>query len=347
MPAQPSASSRAPFQYALLRVIPSLERGEAINAGVVVYCRPRRFLEARVSLDEGRLAALAPGADAEAIRERLDVMARVAAGDPTAGPIAVMEQSERFHWLAAPSSTVIQAGPVHTGLCDDPAGVVDRLFAQLVAPPDLGAMRRSYEQSALDEASLAPTWLEQFERWFAEAGQGEVWWEANAMIVSTAGADARPRGRTVLLKAVDQHGFVFFTNLRSIKGRQLAENGVASIVFPWLRQERQVLVSGRVELLPDAENDAYFHSRPRGSQLSAAISPQSDVVASRDELVALRDALDAQVGEDGAVPRPPHWGGVRVIPDAVEFWQGRPDRLHDRLRFRLDGAESVVERLAP
>ncbi|HWT93661.1 MAG TPA: pyridoxamine 5'-phosphate oxidase [Solirubrobacteraceae bacterium] len=347
MPAQPSTGSRAPFQYAVLRVIPSLERGEAMNAGVVVYCRPRRFLEARVSLDEGRLRALAPGADAEAIRERLDVLARVAAGDPSAGPIAAMEQSERFHWLAAPSSTVIQPGPVHTGLCDDPAGVVDRLFAQLVAPPDLGAMRQSYERSSLDLASLAPTWLEQFERWFGEVGRGELGWEPNAMVVSTADAAGRPSSRTVLLKGVDQHGFVFFTNLRSRKGRQLGENAVASIVFPWLRQERQVLVTGRVELLADAENDAYFASRPRGSQLSAAVSPQSEVIASRESLVAARDELERSLGDDGPVPRPPHWGGVRVIPETIEFWQGRRDRLHDRLRFRLDGAGWVVERLAP
>lgn len=354
MPAQRSTGSRAPFQYAVLRVIPSLERGEAINAGVVVFCRPRRYLAARVALDEARLAALAPGADVEAIRERLDVLERVAAGDETAGPIARMEQSERFHWLAAPSSTVIQPGPVHTGLCDAPDAVLDRLFTQLVAPPEgavappaLAQLRRTYARAALDEAALAETWLAQFTRWFDDAQAAGDGWEPNAMVVSTAGADGRPRGRTVLLKGVDQRGFVFFTNLRSIKGRQLAENGAASIVFPWLLQERQVLVSGRTELLPDAENDAYFHSRPRGSQLSAAISPQSEVVASRDELLALRAGLEAQVGEEGEVPRPPHWGGVRVIPDSVEFWQGRPDRLHDRLRFRLDGAAWVVERLAP
>lgn len=343
MPAQPSASSRAPFQYALLRVIPHIERGEAINAGIVVYCRPRRYLEARVSLDEGRLAALAPGADAEAIRERLDILQRVAAGDETAGPIARMEQSERFHWLAAPSSTVIQPGPVHTGLCDAPEAVLDKLFASLVAPPDLGEMRQSYERSELDEATLAPTWLEQFERWFGEVQRGELGWEPNAMVVATADAAGRPSSRTVLLKHLDQHGFVFFTNLRSRKGRQLAENPAASIVFPWLGQERQVLVTGTTELLSDGENDAYFASRPRGSQLSAVASPQSEVIASRAALLARR----AEVEAAGEVTRPPHWGGVRVVPDSIEFWQGRPDRLHDRLRFRREGEAWLVERLAP
>ena len=329
--------SRDAFQYALLRVVPHVERGETMNAGVVVFCRRRRFLAARVALDEGRLAVLAPGADPGPVRERLDVLARIAAGDEDAGPIARLDQSERFHWLAAPSSTVVQPGPVHTGLCEDPEALLDRLFASLVALPDLGGMRRSYEQASLGEEDLAPTWLEQFERWFAEMGDLR---ERNAMIVATGG----PSARTVLLKHVDQHGFVFFTNLRSRKGRELAELPRAAIVFPWGVHERQILVTGGVEYLSDAEGDAYFAERPRGSQLSAAVSPQSEVVGSRAELEEARAALDAGGGD---VARPPHWGGVRVVPDEVEFWQGRPDRLHDRLRFRRDGAAWVVERLAP
>ena len=332
-----SAPARSPFQYALLRVVPHVERGEAINAGIVVLCRPRRFLAARVSLDEGRLDALAPGVDPAPIRERLDFLARVAAGDDQAGPIARLELSERFHWIAAPSSTVVQAGPVHTGLCEDPPELLDRLFGALVALPDLGAMRRSYEQASLLESDLAPTWLEQFERWFAEMRGIR---ERNAMILATAG----PSARTVLLKAVDDRGFVFFTNLRSAKGRELAADPRAALVFPWFERERQVLVRGTTELLHDGENDAYFHERPRGSQLSAAVSPQSEVIAGREELERARDELDA-AGD--VVPRPARWGGVRVVPESVEFWQGRPDRLHDRLRFARRDGTWTVERLAP
>jgi pyridoxamine 5'-phosphate oxidase len=332
-----SAPPRDAFQYTLLRVVPHVERGEAINAGVVVFCRRRGFLDARVSLDEGRLDALAPGVDPAPIRERLDVLARVAAGEPDAGPIAALPQSERFHWLAAPSSTVVQPGPVHTGLCDDPRALLDRLFATLVALPDLHDMRRSYERAELLEPDLAPTWLEQFERWFAEVRDVR---ERNAMILATAG----PGARTVLLKEVDDRGFVFFTNLESAKGRELAAEPRAALVFPWFVVERQVLVRGTTELLDDAQNDAYFHARPRGSQLSAAVSPQSQVISGREELERAKAELDAAAAE---VPRPPHWGGVRVVPETVEFWQGRPDRLHDRLRFRREGEAWVVERLAP
>jgi pyridoxamine 5'-phosphate oxidase len=335
---------RSPFQYAVLRVVPNLERGEFVNAGVVVFCRQLRFLEARVSLDEGRLLALAPGTDTGPIRAQLEVLCAVAAGDEKAGAVARMEPSERFHWLVAPSSTVIQPGPVHTGLCDEPRALLDRLFKTLVMPP-LAAMRREYLAAELLEADLAPTWLEQFRRWFGEAAS--VVGEPNALVLATASAAGEPSARVVLLKGVDERGFTVFTNLASRKGREAAENPRACLVFPWIAMERQVVVTGSVAPVEDSESDAYFASRPRGAQLSAAASPQSSVVESRDALLRLRAEAEASFPEGVPVRRPEHWGGLRVRPDAVEFWQGRPDRLHDRLRFRADVEGWVVERLAP
>ncbi|HEV3001867.1 MAG TPA: pyridoxamine 5'-phosphate oxidase [Solirubrobacteraceae bacterium] len=335
---------RSAFQYALLRVVPNLDRGELVNAGVVVFCRQLRFLEARVGLDEGRLLALAPGTDTEPIRARLEALAAVAAGDASGGAVARMEQSERFHWLVAPASTVVQPGPVHTGLCDDPRAVLDRLYNALVLSP-LAAMRREYLAAELEEADLAPTWLDQFRRWLGEAAS--VVSEPNALVLATADAAGAPSARIVLLKGVDDRGFTVFTNRRSRKGRDVEANPRACLVFPWLAMERQVVVTGAVEPIPDAESDAYFASRPRGARLSALASPQSSVVASRDELLRLRAEAEAQHPGDEAIPRPPHWGGLRVAPDAVEFWQGRPDRLHDRLRFRREGGGWLVERLAP
>ena len=336
---------RSPFQYALLRVVPNLERGEYVNAGVVVFCRQLKFLEARVSLDEGRLLALAPATDTAPIRARLEVLCAVAAGDVEAGgAVARLDPSERFHWLVAPSSTAIQPGPVHTGLCDDPRGLMDRLFKTLVMPP-LAAMRREYLAASLSEGELEGSWLAQFRRWFGEAAG--VVGEPNALVLATASAEGAPSGRVVLLKGVDERGFTVFTNRRSRKGREAAENPRACLVFPWVAMERQVVVTGAIVPVADEESDAYFASRPRGAQLSAASSPQSSVVEGRDELLRLRAEAEAAFPEGTPVPRPPHWGGLRVAPDAVEFWQGRPDRLHDRLRFRAGDGGWVVERLAP
>jgi pyridoxamine 5'-phosphate oxidase len=218
---------------------------------------------------------------------------------------------------------------------------------QVVERPDLQAMRRDYETGSLREADLAPTWLEQFERWLADAvAGGEA--EPNAVIVATTGADGRTGARTVLLKDVDERGFVFNTNYDSRKGREIAENPRASLVFPWLDVRRQVVVDGAVERVTPAEADAYFATRPREARVSAHASPQSEVVESRDALERLRDEAAARFPEDADVPRPEHWGGLRVVPDAVEFWQGRANRLHDRLRYRRDaGGTWVVERLAP
>jgi pyridoxamine 5'-phosphate oxidase len=218
---------------------------------------------------------------------------------------------------------------------------------QVVERPDLQAMRRDYELGALREEDLAPTWLEQFERWLAEAMEGGEA-EPNAVVVATAGADGRTGARTVLLKDVDERGFVFNTNYDSRKGSEIAENPRASLVFPWLDVRRQVVVDGTVEHVTPTEADAYFATRPREARISAHASPQSEVVESRDVLERRRDEVAARFPDGVDVPRPEHWGGLRVVPEAVEFWQGRANRLHDRLRYRVDESGAwVVERLAP
>jgi pyridoxamine 5'-phosphate oxidase len=205
---------------------------------------------------------------------------------------------------------------------------------------DIASLRRDYAASGLLESDLAGTWHEQFAAWFEQA---RVLREPNAMIVATA--DGAPSARTVLLKAVDERGFVFFTNRTSRKGRELAANPQASLVFPWFDLERQVLVSGAVVPVSAAETEEYFHSRPRGAQLGAWASHQSTVISSRDVLQERVAELEARYPE--VVPVPPFWGGLRVVPLTVEFWQGRPSRLHDRLRFRRAGDVWVVERLSP
>jgi pyridoxamine 5'-phosphate oxidase len=213
----------------------------------------------------------------------------------------------------------------------------------------LPEMRRPYEQTdGLKGGDLAPTWLEQFERWLDDVVDSGRLVEPNAMILATADASCRPSARTVLLKGLDERGFVFYTNLESRKGRDALANPQAALVFDWIELQRQVVVTGDVEQVAPAESDAYFASRPRGSQIGAHASRQSRPIASREELDAACAATSRRYPDE--VPRPPHWGGLRVAPDAVEFWQGRPNRLHDRLRFRRvsdDGGDWIVERLAP
>jgi pyridoxamine 5'-phosphate oxidase len=211
----------------------------------------------------------------------------------------------------------------------------------------LPEMRRTYDQTdGLSEDELAPTWLEQFEHWLDDVVDSGRLVEPNAMILATADAGCRPSARTVLLKGVDERGFVFYTNLESRKGRDALANPSAALVFDWIELKRQVTVTGSVERVSDAESDAYFASRPRGSQIGAHASRQSRPIASRDELEEACSAASARY--PGEVPRPPHWGGLRVVPETVEFWHGRPNRLHDRLRYRrADGGDWLVERLAP
>ena len=207
-------------------------------------------------------------------------------------------------------------------------------------------MRRDYtERGPLLESDLAADWVSQFAAWFADAAAYGLP-EPNAMIVATADPAGRPSARTVLLKGYDAGGFVFYTNYTSRKGTEAAANPHAGLVFPWFPMQRQVLVAGPVEKVSRAETEAYFASRPRGSQLGAWASPQSQVLADRAAVDAGLAEVVARFG-DGPVPAPPHWGGFRVVPETVEFWQGRSSRLHDRLRYRREAGGFVVERLAP
>jgi pyridoxamine 5'-phosphate oxidase len=205
-------------------------------------------------------------------------------------------------------------------------------------------MRRSYAEHGIAESDLAPTWLGQFHRWFADAETAGLV-EPNAMVFATASPAALPSLRTVLCKGVDERGFTLYTNLGSRKGRDALANPQASLLFPWHPLERQVIVSGTVEEVDPAEADAYWASRPYGSRLGSAASPQGQLIGSRRVLEEERDRLSLEY-PDG-VPRPESWGGLRIRPEIVEFWQGRADRLHDRLSFRRDGSGWVVERLAP
>lgn len=206
-------------------------------------------------------------------------------------------------------------------------------------------MRKSYELAELDEAQVAPEPIDQFHRWFDEAVRAKAL-EPNAMTVATVGADGRPSTRVLLLKGADAQGLVWFTNYESRKGHDLAANPFAAMQFFWGELERVVRIEGRVERVSDEESDAYYVSRPLGSRIGAWVSPQSRVLASRSELEGAWARQQAALGGDP--PRPPHWGGYRLVPDRWEFWQGRPSRLHDRIVYqRLADGMWQRQRLAP
>ena len=210
----------------------------------------------------------------------------------------------------------------------------------------LADMRKDYGLAGLLEKDLAKNPFAQFEKWFLEAEAAKIT-EPNAMSLATVGRDGRPSVRTVLLKHCDGRGFVFYTNYESRKGRELADNDRASLLFPWVALERQVIAEGVISRVSREEADVYFHSRPRASQLAAWASPQSTVIAGRAVIEESYRAVEKK-HEGHEVPLPPQWGGFRLAPETVEFWQGRRSRLHDRLRYRREsGGDWAVERLAP
>ncbi len=216
----------------------------------------------------------------------------------------------------------------------------------MTSPINIAALRQDYVARGLRRTDLDPDPIKQFANWFGEAAAAEIR-DVNAMSLATANADGQPDVRIVLLKAISDRGFVFFTNYTSAKARQLEANPRAALVFFWVQLERQIRVAGTVEKTSREESEEYFRSRPLGSQLGAWASAQSGVIADRAQLEQqLADVT--QRFPAGAVPLPPHWGGYRVKPEAIEFWQGRENRLHDRLLYRLsDSGGWRIERLQP
>ena len=211
---------------------------------------------------------------------------------------------------------------------------------------DLSDYRKSYEKTELTIAQSENNPFEQFKKWFkeTEAVAGDI--EVNAMTVSTIGLDGFPKSRVVLLKSYDENGFIFYTNYDSEKGKAIAQNPNLCLSFFWPNLERQVIIKGRAEKVSEETSTEYFHSRPEGSQLGAWTSPQSEVIPDREFLENRLKELEEKYNT-GEIPKPPHWGGYLVVPTEFEFWQGRPNRLHDRLRYTPGGVHWKLERLAP
>ncbi len=208
-------------------------------------------------------------------------------------------------------------------------------------------LRKEYAQRVLSDAQTAPDPFIQFKQWFDEALQAQVP-EPNAMHLCTVSANGKPSGRVVLLKGLDDQGFVFFTNYNSRKGKDIAVNSHICLTFFWPELERQVRIEGQAVKVPDRVSEQYFHSRPRGSQIGAVASPQSQVIENRHLLEEQFARVQTEYGEDQQIPRPLHWGGYCVIPELVEFWQGRRSRLHDRIQYVREASGSwKKQRLAP
>jgi pyridoxamine 5'-phosphate oxidase len=210
----------------------------------------------------------------------------------------------------------------------------------------IASMRKNYSQRTLSEKDVKKNPFEQFKQWFEEAVSSQLL-EPNAMTIATASKKGKPSARTVLLKGFDERGFVFYTNYESRKGDELISNPQAAILFNWLELERQIRIEGKVEKIATEESEAYFVSRPKGSQLGAWASPQSQVIKSRTIIEDNLINLEAQFAKSEVLPLPDFWGGFRVIPDYFEFWQGRSNRLHDRLSYSLKRKNWGIERLAP
>lgn len=206
--------------------------------------------------------------------------------------------------------------------------------------------RRAYEKGELNKDTVDPNPLQQFRTWFYEVEDAGGLDEANAMTLSTLGEDGYPKGRVVLLKKYDESGFYFYTNYSSEKGKSIDKNPSVCLSFFWSNLERQVLIKGKAEKTSEADSENYFASRPKGSQLGAIVSNQSEVIKGRDSMESLLKQLEKEY-ENKEIPRPADWGGYIVKPVEFEFWQGRPNRLHDRIRYKLDGLDWIIDRLAP